>query len=97
MRSIRDTATLALDRYDILYAGDKSDAGVGTGHRCQFLNRDGFRFSTTLCNVLEVALHDSVVFSPLQTVLEVYCADGLRAPPLILLKRIFSLSWVIRG
>jgi hypothetical protein len=31
MRNIQDTATIALDRYDILYAGDKSDAVVGTG------------------------------------------------------------------
>jgi hypothetical protein len=29
MRSIQDTATVALERYAILYAGDKSDAGVG--------------------------------------------------------------------
>jgi len=48
MRSTQDTATIALDRYGILYAGDKSDAGVSTGRRRQFLNRYGFRFSTTL-------------------------------------------------
>jgi hypothetical protein len=28
MHSIQDTATIALDRYEILDAGDKSDAGV---------------------------------------------------------------------
>jgi hypothetical protein len=29
MRNIQDMATIALDRYGILYSGDKSDAGVG--------------------------------------------------------------------
>jgi hypothetical protein len=29
IRSIQDTATIALDRYDILYAGEKIEAGVG--------------------------------------------------------------------
>jgi hypothetical protein len=28
MRSIQDTATIVVHRYGILYAGDKSDAGV---------------------------------------------------------------------
>jgi hypothetical protein len=28
MHSIQDMATIAIDRYDILYTGDKSDAGV---------------------------------------------------------------------
>jgi hypothetical protein len=48
MRIIQDTAIIALDLCDILYAGDKRDAGVGSGPRRQFLNRYGFRFSTTL-------------------------------------------------
>jgi hypothetical protein len=52
MRSFQDTASMALDRYDILYARDESDAGVGTGRQRQFLNQYGFRFSTTLWNVL---------------------------------------------
>jgi hypothetical protein len=48
MRGIQDTATIALDEYDIMYAGGKSDADVGTGRRRQFLNRYGFRFFRTL-------------------------------------------------
>jgi hypothetical protein len=95
MRSIQDAATIALDSHDILYAGDKNEAGVDTGRRPQFLNRYGFHFSTTLWNALEIALRDSIVFSPLQTVpskFEVYCADGLRTPPPVLIKRIFPMS-----
>jgi len=71
MRSIQYTATIALDRYDILYAGDNSDTGVGTGHRRQFLNRYGCCFSTSF-NVLEVALRNSVAFSALQIVLSLF-------------------------
>jgi len=48
MRIIQNTATIAPDRYDILYAGNKSDASVGTVLQRQFLKRYGFRFSTTL-------------------------------------------------
>jgi hypothetical protein len=67
MRSIQDTATRAINRYDILYAGDKRDAGVGRGRRRQFLNRYGFRFSTALRNVFVIEMRDSVVFSVVQT------------------------------
>jgi len=67
MRSNQDMATIVLDPYDILYAGDKNDAVVSTGRRRQFSNRYGFCFSTTLWTVLEIALHVSVMFSPLQT------------------------------
>jgi hypothetical protein len=86
MRSIQDTGIIAVD---------ESDAGVGTECRRQFLNRYGFRVSTTFWNVLEIALRDSVVFSQLQTVLskfEVYCTDDLRTLSPILLKRIFPIS-----
>jgi hypothetical protein len=33
MSTIQNTANIGIDRYDIMYAGDKSDAGVGTGRR----------------------------------------------------------------
>jgi hypothetical protein len=36
IRVIKDTANVALDIYDLLYAGDKTDAGVGTMRRRQF-------------------------------------------------------------
>jgi hypothetical protein len=36
MRTYRYTAFTLLDRYDILYAGQKRDAGVGSGRRCRF-------------------------------------------------------------
>jgi hypothetical protein len=87
MRSMEDTAPIALID-DILYAGDKSDAGVGTGRRRQFLNLYGFRFSITLWNVLEIALWDSVVLSAVQTVLRMI----LRILPPILIIRIFLIS-----
>jgi hypothetical protein len=48
MRSILHTANIALDRYDTMYAGDRSDTGIGKGQRRQFLNEYGFRFSTRL-------------------------------------------------
>jgi hypothetical protein len=38
---------IVLDRYDKLYGGHKSDAGVGSGRRRRFLDSYGFRFSTT--------------------------------------------------
>jgi hypothetical protein len=66
MRSIQDTDTIG----DTLYAEDKSDAGVGTERRRQFLNRHEFRFSTTLWNAFLIELLDSVVFSVVQTVME---------------------------
>jgi len=37
--------------YDILFAEDESDAGVGSGRRRRFLYWHGFRFSTTWWNV----------------------------------------------
>jgi len=51
MRSYQDTASAVLDRYDILYGGHKSDAGVGSGRCRRFVNRYGFCFSTSLWNV----------------------------------------------
>jgi hypothetical protein len=37
MRTYQDIAFTVLDRYDILYVGLKSDAGVGSGRRHRFL------------------------------------------------------------
>jgi tRNA A58 N-methylase Trm61 len=38
MRIYQNTASAILHRYDILYGGHKSDAGVGSGRRRRFLN-----------------------------------------------------------
>jgi len=70
MRTYQHTAFAVLDRYDIFYGGHKSDAGVGSGRRRQFLDWYGFRFFTTLWNVFVIELCDSVVFSVVQTVME---------------------------
>jgi hypothetical protein len=59
-----------LDIYDILYAGHKSDASVGSGRQCRFLDWYGFRFSTTFSNVFVIELRDAVVFSVVQTLME---------------------------
>jgi hypothetical protein len=77
MSTYQHTAFTVLDRYNILYAGHKSDAGVVSGRLRRFLDWYGFRFSTTLWIVFVIELHDSVVFSVVQTVLstfDVYCA-----------------------
>jgi hypothetical protein len=63
----------------LLYSGNKSDAVVGAGHRRQFLDWYGFRFSTTLCNMFITELRDYVVFSVVYTDLwtfDMYCAYG---------------------
>jgi hypothetical protein len=70
MRTYQHTAFAVLDKYDILYGGDKNDAGVGSGRRRRFLDWYGFRFSTTFWNVFVIELRDSVVFSVVQTVME---------------------------
>jgi hypothetical protein len=69
MRTYQHTAFTVLDRYDTLLGGFKSDAGVGSGLRRQFLDPYEFHFTTTLWNVFEVALRDLVLFSAVQTVL----------------------------
>jgi hypothetical protein len=76
--------------YDTLYGGHKSDAGVGSGRRRQFLDLYGFRFSTTLRNVCVIELSDSVVFSVAKTVFlkfDVHCAycSAHKFSPLIFL------------
>jgi hypothetical protein len=38
MRTYQHTAFNVLDRYDIMYGGHKSDAGVGSGRRRRFLD-----------------------------------------------------------
>jgi hypothetical protein len=38
MRTYQYTAFTLLDRYDMLYAGHKSDVGVGSGRRRRFLD-----------------------------------------------------------
>jgi hypothetical protein len=70
MRTYQHTAFTALDRYDILYGGHKSDAGVGSGRERRFLDLYGFRFSTTFWNVFVIEVRDSVVFSVVQTVMK---------------------------
>jgi hypothetical protein len=75
----QQTAFTVLERYDILYAGHKSDASVGSGRRRQFLDSYGFRFSTTFLKGFVIELRDSSVFSGVQTVVlkfDVYCAYG---------------------
>jgi hypothetical protein len=69
MCTYQHTAFTVRDRYGILYAGHKSDVGVGSGRRRRFLGSYGFRFSTTLPNVFLKELSDSVVFSVVQTLL----------------------------
>jgi hypothetical protein len=61
MRSSQDTATKVLDRYD-MYAGDKSDAGVGSGRLGRLLYSYGFRFSVSTWILFEVAVRDSEVY-----------------------------------
>jgi hypothetical protein len=48
MRTYQHTASAVLDRYDILYGGHKSDAGVGLWRRRRSLDLYGFRFSIIL-------------------------------------------------
>jgi len=62
-------AFTVLFRYGTLYAGYKSDAGVGSGRRRRFSDSYGFCFFTTLWNVFLIELRDSIVFSVAQTVL----------------------------
>jgi hypothetical protein len=79
MRTYQHTAITVPDRYHVLYAGHESDASVGSGCRRRFLDWCGFRFSTTLWDVLLIELRDCVVFSVVQTVLwklDVYCTYG---------------------
>jgi hypothetical protein len=79
MRTYQHPAFAIVDRYDTLYCGHKSDAGVGSGRRRRFLHLHGFRFSTTFYSVFVTELRDSVVFSVVKTVFstsDVYCAYG---------------------
>jgi hypothetical protein len=79
MRTYQHPAFAIVDRYDILYGGHKSDAGVGSGRRCWFLDLYGFGFSTSLWNVSVIELRDSVGFLVAKTVFstfDVYCAHG---------------------
>jgi hypothetical protein len=70
MRIYQNTASAILQRYGILYGGYKSDAKVGSGRRRRFLDWYLFRFSTTLWKVFVIELRDSVLFSVVQTVME---------------------------
>jgi hypothetical protein len=69
MRTYQHTALTLPDRQDVLYTGHESDADVGSGRRRRFSDFNGFRFSTTLYKVFLIELHDSVVFSVVETVL----------------------------
>jgi hypothetical protein len=53
-------AIIVLDRYD-MYAGDKSDAGVGSGRPGRLLCPYVFRFSVSTSNLFEIAVRDSDV------------------------------------
>jgi hypothetical protein len=55
MLSSSDKAIIHFDRYD-MYAGDKSDAGVGSGRLGRLLWSYGFRFSVSTWNLFEVAV-----------------------------------------
>jgi hypothetical protein len=61
MRSSQDTATTVLDRYD-MYAGDKSDADVGSGRLGRLLCSYGFHFSVSTWNLFEIAMRNSDVY-----------------------------------
>jgi hypothetical protein len=100
MRINQNTAFTVLDRYGKFYGGPKRDAGVGSGRRRRFLDSYGFRFSTTLRNVFEIALRDSVVFSVVETVLstsDVYCAYGSAHTFSTLSEVVFCKVWVRLG
>jgi hypothetical protein len=58
MHSRQDTAITVLDRYD-MYAGEKSDSGVGSGRLGRFLGSYGFHFSVSTWNLFERAVRDS--------------------------------------
>jgi hypothetical protein len=62
MRTYQHTTVDVLDRYDVFYAGYKSDAGAGSGRQRRFLDTYGFKFSTTLGVVFLIELRDSFVF-----------------------------------
>jgi len=72
MRTCQHIAITVLDRYDILFAGNKSEAGVGSERRRRFLDWYGFLFSTTMWNVFVRELYDSVVFSAVHAVMELW-------------------------
>jgi hypothetical protein len=79
MRTYQETACTDIDIFDILYAGHKTDLGVGLGHRRRFLDCCGFPFSISFWNIFLTELRDSVVFSVAKTVFstfDVYCAYG---------------------
>jgi hypothetical protein len=61
MRSSQNTVITVLDRYD-MYAGDKSDAGVGSGRLGRLLCSYGFRFYVSTWNLFEIEVRDSDVY-----------------------------------
>jgi hypothetical protein len=61
MHSSQDTAITVLDSYDV-YAGDKSDAGVGSGRLGRLLFSYEFRFSVSTLNVFEIAVRDLYLY-----------------------------------
>jgi hypothetical protein len=69
MRTYQQTVCTDLDTYDILYAGHKTDAGVGLGRRRRFLDSCWFPFSTSFWIIFLTELRDSVVFSIVQAIL----------------------------
>jgi hypothetical protein len=61
MGSSHDTAITVLHGYD-MYAGDESDAGVGSRRLGRLLCSYVFRFSVSTWNLFEVAVRDSDVY-----------------------------------
>jgi hypothetical protein len=61
MGSSYDTAIIVPVKYD-MYAGEKSDASVGSVHLDRLLYSCGLRFSVSTWNLFEIALRDSRVY-----------------------------------
>jgi hypothetical protein len=59
-----------LDRYDILYGGQKSDAVLVSGLRRRFLDWYVLRFCRTAWKVFVIELRFSIVCSVVQTIME---------------------------
>jgi hypothetical protein len=69
MRSYQQTVCTDLDTYDILYAGHKTDTGVGLGCQRRFLDSCGFPLFSSYWNIFLTEMRYSIVFSVVQTIL----------------------------
>jgi len=70
MRTYQHKAFTVLDRYDILYAGHKCDAGVGSGRRRRFYRLIWSLLLHKFLKVFLIEVRDSVVLSIVLTVME---------------------------